>query len=405
MGSARIGGFHSSQDRFKHFLWLAMPITSIPMHDFSRSMNLARVDTDLNAQLVKHLRSNALAPVLSSDLVDATCDLVNVALREARALYASDPERLVCVIAANEVSNAYAIWSSTRYDWVVLTQGLLAQLRDSAEEVAYRFAARIPEVLESALGERILSVPPLRGGFQTALGSLLYVAAIGFFVGHEAGHHLEGHDGYYADGAHAEVANDPGSDMDSEALIKQALEFEADCFGVLISRRVLFRFLLKLADVTPLRGVEKRQYNRVIAVLLSAGALMALVRLRPTAIDWASIATSSHPPGALRALVISAALSDAIKAHFDHLTDAARRWIRMIALELAAQGTIVAKSNEAKIFQERAGRDEPAALRAVGIRAALFDPEVPSYIAKIQHSLDAVKPRLRPRKKVLPVTG
>lgn len=377
-----------------------MSITSTPMHDFQRSLDVAQVDADLNAQLIKYLQSHALVPVNKSELVSATCDIANVALREARALYVQNPERLVCVIAASEKSNAYAIWSSTKYDWVVLTEGLLTELRDSADDAACRIDERMPEILQSALGQRIITLPPLRGGFQTALGSLLYVAAIGFFVGHEVGHHIEGHDGYYAEGAPAEVASDSSSEVGADALIKQALEFQADRHGVLISRVVLMRFLLKLVDVANYSEREQRQYNRVIALLLSAGVLMSLVIIRPRGIDWIRIGKATHPPTVLRALEISAELTASIKANFNKLTEAERRWIRLLSLELAAQGTIVSGSYEDKMFQERRKRNEPAALRAVGLRAALYDPHVQTYIEKVAISLDPVKPRLHPRRKI-----
>lgn len=375
-------------------------MTSIPRHDFVQSMEAARKDVDLRAQLVKFLKSDALASVNHSDLISATCDLANLAMNEARTLYAKNPERLVCVISSSELSNAYAIWSSTKYDWVVLTGGLLTALRNSADLAACRLADRIPEVLQSALGKRIFSVPPLSGGFQTALSSLLYVAAIGFFVGHEAGHHLEGHDGYYADGAHVEDTCEPCSDVSEHSMIKQALEFQADYYGVLISRRVLLHFLLKLVDVACYSELEQRQYNRVIAVLLSAGVLMSLAIIRPRTIDWIQVESATHPPATLRAIKISAELTESIKAYFKKLTEADRRWIRILALELAAQGAIVSGSKEDKIYQERSKRNEPAALRAVGIRSALHDSHSQNYFEKIAKCLNPLKARLQPRKKI-----
>lgn len=53
------------------------------MHDFLQSMDAVRKDADLRAQLVKCLKSEALASVNHSDLVSATFDLANVAIREA----------------------------------------------------------------------------------------------------------------------------------------------------------------------------------------------------------------------------------------------------------------------------------------------------------------------------------
>jgi hypothetical protein len=374
-------------------------MTALAIHDIQRSTAAARADASLRAQLIKFLRSDTLVPKGHSELVDGTCDVINIALMEARKLYARNPERLACVIAASSMTNAYAIWGSPRYEWIVLTEGLLTKLRDAADEAGRRFSERIPEILASPLGKRILSIPPLSGGFKTTLGSLLYVAAVSFFVGHEAGHHLDGHDGYYTNGAHAEVESGMGEEAVADAMIKQALEFNADYYGSLISRRAVMHLLLKLVDIEAFSESEKRQYSRVIAVLLSAGALMALVTIRPQPIDWTSIEKVDHPPATLRAIGISAEFSVAFKEHFSFLTNTERRWIRLMVLELAAQGTFKSKSKEDKIFQQRASSNEPAALRAVGIRAALFDPLVPAYIESIRQHLQAVKPLLQRQRR------
>jgi hypothetical protein len=159
------------------------------------------------------------------------------------------------------------------------------------------------------------------------------------------------------------------------------------------------RFLTRLVDDRDYNEHEKREYNRVMAALLSVGVLMALIRIRPRAIDWTRIERSTHPPAALRAIWISIQTSEAIKIYFGNLSEAERRWVRIIALELSAQGTITSNSEEEKIFRKRAERGEPAALRVVGIRGALFDPQVQSYIGEIRRSLDVVRARLQPRKR------
>lgn len=376
-----------------------MPKPIIPKHDFQSSANAAKVDVGLKSQLIKCLDSDALIEVNSSDFIATTCGLVDLALREARKLYAKDPDRLVCVISESKKSNAYAIWGSTRCDWIVLTEGLLIELRNSANEAGRRFSEMSPETLQTPLGKRIQSLTPLSGGFQTALGSLLYVAAIGFFIGHEAGHHLNGHDGYYVNGVHAEVVSDQELGTDKDALIKQALEFQADQYGVLISSRIMMSFILESIDAKDYSEHEKQQYSRTIAALLSTGVLMALVKIRPQAIDWVAIENSTHPPAALRVIAISAHLSVTIKQNFGSLNETARKWIRLMSLELAAQGAIKSKSKEERVFQECVIRKEPAALRAVGIRAALHDPTVPIYLEKIRQSLKAVKPCLLKKKR------
>jgi hypothetical protein len=394
MGSRRRIDTFTPQDW--RFRFTTMP--SIPLHDFHRSIEAARLDTELKSQLRTYLNSDALAVPQSDELVEYSCCLVNLALGEARELYARNPERLVCVIAASAIPNAFAIWGSTRYDWVVLTEGILLILRDSAEKAAARIAERFPEILQSSLGKRVISELPLSGGFQSGVSSLLYVAAIGFFVGHEAGHHLGGHDGYFRKGAQPAVTNEPRPEAGSEVSTDQALEFQADRDGALISHLTLGRFLWERADFREWRDRERRLYERIKAVLISAGAFIALVIFRPRVIDWTYTEKSTHPPAVLRAIAISDVLSATFKK-LGHLTEAERRWIRIITLELAAQGAIAPKSEEEKVFQQRGNRAEPAALRALGIRAALYDRQVAAYIQRIEQRLEVVQARLLPRRK------
>jgi hypothetical protein len=155
----------------------------MPQHDFERSIEAAREDDGLRAQLQKYLKSYTLAAVEGSDLIKPTWDAVNLVINAARDRYATAPDRLVSVIVASETPNAYAIWSESGRDWVVLTTGLLDLLRDRADAAASRYIEEFPEVFRSPLAKRILTKRPLGGGFQATIGSLLYVAGVGFFAG------------------------------------------------------------------------------------------------------------------------------------------------------------------------------------------------------------------------------
>lgn len=372
--------------------------TSTPIHDFSHSLKVARTDADLTGQLVKHLGTDELLEVNSSDLVRTTCSVVNSSLEHARALYAKKPERLLSVISASPTPNAYAIWSSTNSDWIVLTNGLLADLHKAAEELEHRFEVCVPKILQSAVNQRVLSAQSLPSGFKSSLSYLLYIAGISFFVGHEAGHHLAGHDGHYIDGSHAEAFTDLSTAICSNSLTAQALEVDADRYATHISRLVLVRELIGLMDAS-YSEYDRKQFHLLLALLISAGALVALVVLRPRAVDWSQIGRKTHPPTVVRAILIAVEISRALKSYCGSLTERDRKRIRLISLELVAQGTITKHSNLYTDFQKRKRRGEAAALRSVGIRAALYDPRLNFYVNAIKQNFDAVRPRLRPRNK------
>lgn len=250
--------------------------------------------------------------------------------------------------------------------------------------------------------QRLRTVPPLRGGFQTSLGSLLYFAAISYFAGHEAGHHLAGHDGYYLSGAHAEAEDEGTGQSGATKITMQALEHQADRVGLTISRIVMMKLLSKLWEVRSFSDVEKREYQRILAILLSGGAMMAVVKIKPRDFDWADIPGRTHPPAVVRIISMATELSAAFKRNFDALDHVSRRWIRINCLELAVGATINSGTNEDRIYQDRLARGgEPAAIRAVGIRKALNDPRLKQYYGELERCLTAVRPQLRPRTKIV----
>jgi len=174
---------------------------SAPIHDFAFSLTAANDDEDLIAQLIKYFKTDELSAPGKSELVDATSDVMSGVIQLARSMYGCEPERLVGAISASSTANALAVWSRTRLDWIVISEGLIGLLRDSADDMGRRFVKAFPEVGDSQIWQCLQGKPPLKGGFQTTLGCLLYFAAITFFAGHEAGHHLAGHDGYFVKGS------------------------------------------------------------------------------------------------------------------------------------------------------------------------------------------------------------
>jgi hypothetical protein len=370
------------------------------VHDFNLSLAVGCTDADLKTQLIKFFGTDELSLPNKSELVDATCDVITSVIQEARVRYAKNPQRLVGAVSTSQVANALAAWGSTKCDWIVVSEGLMQLLCGAADDMAARLTAAFPELLSSQLGRRLLAAAPLRGGFQTTLGSLLYFGAISYFAGHEAGHHLAGHDGYYLSGAHAEAEDDTSVQGDATKTTEQALERQADRLGLTITRITLTKLLGKLWEMRSFSNVEKREYQRMLAILISGGAMMAVVKIKPRDFDWADISGRTHPPAVARIITMAAELSEAFRSNFGALDDVSRRWIRVKCLELSVGATIESGTNEDRIYQERSARGgEPAAIRAVGIRKALNDPRLEQYYDELDQCLETVRPQLRPRSK------
>jgi len=359
---------------------------------------MAKDDQDLKRHLIEHLGTDALSAPEKSDLVTRTMDVMTWVIQRTRKRYAERPERLVACISSSTVENALAVWSSSELDWIVLSEGLMNLYRDSVEEVARLYQLAFPEVVNTELFKRLQAEKPLSGGFGSALSSLMYFAAIAFYTGHEAGHHLAGHDGHYTMGAHAEQSFDALTDADQAALTRQSLEREADLIGLGLCRRAMESLLGQLWEVRQFSQRERKVYQRVLATLISVGTMTALLKLKPREIEWKSISEKTHPPGVVRAVTLASSISQYFKDNFSELDDSARDWIRLAALELAAGASIQPGSTVDKVYQERLDRGgEPAALRATGIRKALYDPDFYAYIDQLKQAREAIAPNLKPR--------
>lgn len=371
-------------------------LKEVPGHHFTESMALALHDSELKAQLRKYLGTDILLDPFSSVASERTCDLINWALKIARSDL-ERPEKLRAVISASKTENALAVWGSSKIDWVVMSDGLLQLLQAGANDVGSLLVESQPWLFETALGRRLQQIPALPG-CQTPTASFLYFAAVTFFVGHEAGHHYLGHDGYYNAGAHAERGDvDP---VTASPLTAQALEFQADRYGAGLARRSMAFWLTQLWDIEKFTDEEIATYQGFLAVFLSVGVMMALVRIKPRPIeDWTVAVNAGHPPAVLRMVGISDCLTAVLKEHLKKVPDDARRSIRLFSLSLAAETTIGPGSKYDELRQERLAREgNAAALRAVGLRRAIYDPATPAYLEEIQRRLDDIRPQLTPRK-------
>lgn len=374
---------------------------TIPSHDFTRSLALAQKDADLHRQLVEHFDTNELSAPNKSPLVTTTVDTMAWVIKIARSMYKAEPERLVAAISSSGKPNALAVWSGSGRDWIVFSEGLMELLRERIENVASRFEATFPELMNATLMQSLLAKSPLSGGFSSALSSFLYFAAVVFLTGHEAGHHLAGHKSQYPKQAHAEETEIDAIDAGGDWIIKHALERDADRLGITLCRITMTHLLSRLWEVDEAESLgpfKRQEYLRVLTALISTGALSAAVFIKPRTIDWEAQPTASHPPGVVRLLTLAASISLAIKKNFNDFDAVHRRWIRLMSLEVAVGATIVSGTDLDRIQQERIARGgEPAAIRATGIRKALHDPLFRKYLARLDATIEQIRPGLTPR--------
>ncbi|MDA3668085.1 hypothetical protein PFF91_03485 [Burkholderia cenocepacia] len=324
----------------------------------------------------------------ASPLTSFTAEIVGQAVKLGRERYKERPERLCAVFCSSTEPNAIAAWG--RRDWIVISDALMARLHKSAEALAPKVMHEIG-VEETRLGAIMQKAKPIPG-FSTAMASCLYVGAVAFIAGHEVGHHLEGHDGYYLPGA---VRLRDASDKDVK-LEQQALEIGPDERGTIISRQILTPFLLQFFDGEMLNQEVQAEYQAVLATVLSVGLFSALAIIRPRSIGMKDAAEKRHPPGALRALLLSEYLSQKINENCGLLSPDVQWQIRMVSLDIAAAESVGKGAKEAAILN-RAKKNEPLGLRAAGIRRALFDPDLRYHMRELLDIRNRLRSTLRPR--------
>lgn len=372
-----------------------------PVHDFTHSYALAKGDADLHHQLSICFNTSALSLPDKTPLVATTVDIMTYVIQQARSMYAAQPDRLVAAISASSQKNALAVWSGSGRDWIIFSEGLMGLLRDQMGSVEKRFLDMFPELLNTRLMQRLLAQTPLSGGFKTPLSSFLYFSAVVFLTGHEAGHHLAGHESQYPRRAHAEDLEGDSIDVNGDRIVAQALERDADLIGLRLCRMAVSHLLCKLWEVEEAEALspdELRDFQRVLAALISTGALSVAVFIKPRTISWEGQFKALHPPAVARILTLALSISLAIKVNFAHLDTFYRRWIRVMALEVAVGASIVPGSDAERVEQERIARGgEPAAIRATGIRKALHDPTFRKYMTRLEVTIKEIRPRLNPR--------
>ncbi|MGF6915985.1 hypothetical protein [Paraburkholderia sp. 40] len=363
------------------------------------ALDVALTDTLLKQAVLTTFKTVDLCSQIVSPRIEHAHELAKWGLKIARRDYDKNPERLMLLISPSSVANALAVWGSSKSDWIVLSDGLLLALQSKANQVAEKLASEQSWILETELLRSIQKVDTLTG-LDTPVASFLYFAAVSFFVGHEAGHHVLGHDGYFRNGAHAEVSDQNSTPNVDSKLTKQALEFQADRYGVMVARVAMIGWLSRHWDVREYSAQERASYQWIIAFVMSVGALMALSVIKPRRIDWEAAYGREHPPGVLRMIQLLNALTESIKENFGLLGDKELETIRLEAIDLVAETTLVPGSPDHILFRDRLAREgRRAALRAIGLLQAIHDPNAASYIQKIANTFHEVTPLLNPRSR------
>jgi hypothetical protein len=283
--------------------------------EFKESAALARTDTALTKQLLRHYQTSALLPARRG-LCRSTCVVLAWNIQQARVVFPHDPSLIRSVISAAPCANALAAWGERQQHWIVVTEGLMKALRDAAELHAARLLTAFPAAFASLPGQRLLAATPLQG-FHTMLGALLYFGAMSFVASHELGHHLAGHGAYFS-----------GQDHRERWEVPQALERQADAIGVAAALLSVNKLMRRLFAAAALPQSDRQQQQALIAIVFTAGVLTAAARLVPAGFDF----SGAHSPNAYRMLRIAATLMRPLRS-LPLLDDATRKAIRRRCLE------------------------------------------------------------------------
>lgn len=331
-------------------------------------------------------------------------ELAKWGLRIASQDYDAAPERLGFVVSPSSVRNALAVWGYSKTDWIVLSDGLLAVLQDGANQTAEELEKHQSWLFATETIKQMQKVGNL-AGLQSPLASFLYFAAVSFFVGHEAGHHVLGHDGHFRSGVHAEGI-DEGTDETSDSMLtKQALEYSADRYGVMVARVAMIRWLLQFVNEQTYTIEEQASFQYIVAVVMSLGVLMAHTVIKPRRVDWKEAYSRAHPPGTLRMINLSNALMESIGENFHWLKTKQIEEIRFFAIGVTAKRELIVGTPERTLYEERVGREgELAAFRAIGLLQMVHQDRATEHARKISEKYREVFPFLTPRSEKFKLT-
>jgi hypothetical protein len=366
--------------------------------ELGHNVELARRDAGLLANLAQEFDSQEFADISKSNLFRSAAMTCAYVVREARAVYAEGPERLVGIIVDGQKPNALAAWPQSGFDWIVLSTGLIQRLSDAADDFGRKYCAAFPRL--NALLERFFpDLQPIAAGPSSALGSLIFFGGVAYFAGHEAGHHLGGHSSYYGRGGRAHSEADNGLwGGDESGLAAQALEVHADRVGLRLMRMAVLQLMIQSVQLREFSVEEKAAYQELMAILISAGAMMAAAIFNPARVEWERVQMRTHPPSTARVLLLAMQLSADFKNGFDALPSRTRKWIGVASLEAALEAVFKPKDLvEFEQFLRRKKRGEPAAVRYLGARKLLYETRFSDYVRELHLRLASLTPDLAPR--------
>lgn len=330
--------------------------------EFRESTAIARLDTALSTQLLRHYKTDELLTARRG-LPRSTCVALAWNIQQARVVFKDNPGLIRGVISGAGSPNALAAWGTRQHHWIVVTAGLMMALHDAAESNAAHVLTAFPAAFASASGRRLLTATPLQG-FDTMAGALLYFGAMSFVASHELGHHLAGHGAYY----NPQEVNTLRDRWD----VPHALEHQADAIGVGAALLSVGKLMHRLFASTVPAPCQRKEQQMLIAIVFTVGVLTMAARLVPT------VEGPGHAPNLYRLIRIAATLLRSLTL----LDDATRKSIRLTCLEIVL-GT------------QQPVQDAPADSRLRGMQSALQDPAFHVYMQQLDAGFLLFKDNLR----------
>lgn len=355
--------------------------------------NAALSDRTLCSQATNYLGDGHFLPIGSpgipaAHVLDATCFRI---IEKIQKRYTRSERKLrLALHSSADIANALAVWTRPDNDWIVLSIGLLQKLHGGASRLGDLICTAYPTYgLATTLNERSGS----GDGELSQLAEAIYAAVVAFFLGHEAGHHFEGHDGFY--GPMSAVSESDILNLSNATIDSHALELGADLFGANESIRIMVAYLVHILPEGAINERSKSKYAEQIIFLAAAGVFAALFVLKPRKNGNHLGVGSTHPAKSFRALWLTNVVTSELANNFSSLDGSAIMDLVIQALIAAVGLTVNAcEFGEWESYQKREG--DIAALRATGIRRLIFDDGVSDYVATLHSRYLGLRERLGP---------
>lgn len=318
--------------------------------------------------------------------------------REMKASYTRNSQRSPAfAIIDADAGSAYAIWDGyTNSDWVIVTTNMLKRLFIIAYAVGLDLTR---DSIASHIKKTIPTLDPCLNLIKDEQNREYYVLmlmhiALTFIVGHELGHHTNGHQFFYQNKSSAGVIDEEGlaaEDIErrEEALNSQSLELVADHIGVDVLRKQLLAKYYRIEKQNYISG-NNDQANQTMAAIFadedtllyfgSSGLLIAFIGLNPVKWTRETLLAGSHPATAVRAYLMSILLRESLFACPRENQDI--WWLAMSSV-VTAIGSMLMKAEENT--KEITVSDLIKTWEIFGLKRAVHDTEtLKMYIPALQ---------------------